>query len=536
MNERERIKVGIYCRISTQNQSKNTSLSTQKILGEEYCKKNNYDYEIFEDKESGNKYDRKNFLSLEEKVKSGDIKGIWVYDNDRLSRSIEVGEKISKLITNNNCRLFINFEEVKLEESGDRFNYNIRSVMSDYERMRIKERMDYGKRRLINDGGKLGNVGLGYKRINKKIVIDVEGSKIVEDIFKIYLYKNVKSYGNVYKKLSLKYKEKLKGKVSESSIGRILRDEKYKGVYKGLLEGVIYEINIGQIISDEIFNKAQQKIIKCKSLRKGNVVGEYLLKGKVVCKDCKTNMWVLGGSDGVNENRYRYYYCGVDSKIKREELKGNKLDIKCLSSENFNNKISVVKLEKVIWKVLFDLLENSDEVKNEYLKRWENDKGSKDRFSSNIKHLNSKILAIKEKIKISALKNIDEIIDDDLYLEIKSEFEKDIDEIKNQIYDLEKEKQKSENIDSINGYLELMKSDLLRDFNIERFLDRRRIIEKYINNVEVKFVKKDGNYKEYDILINMYLNDKDLIGERKEIIIENDKNKYNFYILKFKTS
>jgi site-specific DNA recombinase len=295
----EKIKVGIYCRISTNKQIKNTSLSQQKFLGIEYCKRNNYKYEIFEDKESGFKYDREKFLDLEKKVLSGEIGGIWVYDNDRLSRSIEVGEKISKLITNNGCRLFINFNEVKLELSADRFGYNMRSVWSDFERVRIKERMDSGKERLIRDGGKLGNVGLGYKRVNKKIIIDNEESKIVIDIFKLYLHKSVKSYGDCFRRLELKYKEKLKGKISNSSIGRILNDRKYLGLYKGFLEGVGYEINIGRIISDEDFEKVKKKIIYCKGLRKSNVIEEYLLKGKVRCNDCNENMWVLGGMMGL---------------------------------------------------------------------------------------------------------------------------------------------------------------------------------------------------------------------------------------------
>jgi site-specific DNA recombinase len=536
MNKRNKIKVGIYCRISTSNQSKNTSLQSQKILGIEYCEMNDYDYEVFEEIESGGKYEREEFLQLENKVKSGEIKGVWVYDNDRLSRDVGVGHKISKLITDNNCKLFIRFDEVKLEISSDRFGYNMRSVMSDYERSRIKERMDIGKGRLIKEGGKLGNVGLGYKRENKKIVIDIEESKIVKDIFNLYLHKSVKSYGDAFRRLELKYKEKLKGKLSNSSVGRILNDKKYLGVYKGFLEGVEYEINIDRIVSDEIFEKVRKKIIYCKGLRKSNVVEEYLLKGKVKCNDCSENMWILGGSDGVNNKRYRYYYCGRDKKNERALKRSDVISKKCISVENLKNKINRDKLESVIWDVLFEVLNNSDEVKKEYFKRWNNDKGSKDRFSANLWHLKEKLKGYKEKLVISTKKNIEGLIDDEVYIEVKNSYEKDVVEINSQINKLEVEKNKSQNIDSIEGYLELMKFDLIRDYNIDRFKDKRRIVEKYIESVEVKYIQKLNNYKEYDIVLNMFLNDEDLIENKKEIIIENDKNKYNFYILKFKSS
>jgi DNA invertase Pin-like site-specific DNA recombinase len=534
----DKIKVGIYCRISTSNQTKNTSLLSQKLLGIEYCEMNDYEYEVFEEVESGGKYEREEFLLLENKVKNGEIKGVWVYDNDRLSRDVGVGQKISKLITDNKCKLFIRFDEVKLEVSSDRFGYNIRSVMSDYERMRIKERMDIGKGRLIKDGGKLGNVGLGYKREkgSVKIFIDVEESKIVKDIFKLYLHKSVKSYGDTFRRLESKYKEKLKGKISSSSVGRILNDRKYLGVYKGFLEGVEYELNIGRIVSDEDFEKVKKKIIYCKGLRKSNVVEEYLLKGKVRCNDCNENMWILGGSDGVSNKKYKYYYCGRDKKNERGLKRGDEITEKCLSSINLNNKINRDKLEDIVWNVLFKILNNSDEVKKEYNNRWNNDKGSKDRFSANLWHLNEKLNGFKEKLIISTKKNIEGLIDDNIYREVKSRYEKDVKDIQNEINKLNEEKNKSENIESIDGYLELMRSDLDRDIKIDRFKDKRRIIEKYIESIKVKYIRKINNYKEYDIVLNMFLNDKDLIGDKREIVIDNDKNKYNFYILKFKSS
>ncbi len=532
----EKIKVGIYCRISTQNQSKNTSLQNQKERGIDFCVRNSYEYEVFSDIESGGKYERNEFSLLESKVISAEIKGIWVYDNDRLSRDVGVGQRISNLITSNNCKLFINYDEVKLELSDDRFGYNIRSVMSDYERQRIKERMDFGKKKLIRDGGKLGNVGLGYRRDKKRIVIDLEESKIVKDIFKLYLHKSVNSYGGCFRRLESKYKEKLNGKISCSSIGRILNDRKYLGSYNGTLEGEEYLIDIGRIISDDDFEKVSRKIVECKGLRKSNVVENYILKGKVKCNDCKENMWIKGGSDGVNDKKYKYYYCGNKTKIKRELNNSNSEIEKCISDERLNNIISRDKLENIVWEMLFEVLNNSEEVKNEYYGRWKNEKGSKDRFSSNLFFLESKVSKYRERIKIATQKHIDGIIDEDIYLEIKNEYENDILEINNEVEKINVEKIKSENIGSIEGYLELMKFDLNRDKNIDRFKDRKRIIDKYIQNIEVRYIGKSNNLKEYNITMNMFLKDKDLIGDKREVIIENDKNRYNFYILKFKTS
>ena len=101
------MKIGLYLRVSTTNQKNNTSLGYQNTLGMDFCKRSDYEYEIFEDVESGGKYNRLEFDKLKEKIKNKELGGIWVYDNDRLSRTMEVGMKISDLILENKCRLFI---------------------------------------------------------------------------------------------------------------------------------------------------------------------------------------------------------------------------------------------------------------------------------------------------------------------------------------------------------------------------------------------------------------------------------------------
>ena len=39
-----------------------------------------------------------------------------------------------------------------------------------------------------------------------------------------------------------------------------------------------------------------------------------------------------------------------------------------------------------------------------------------------------------------------------------------------------------------DGYVDLMKSDLKMEFGVERFEDRRRVIEKYVEYIKVKLI------------------------------------------------
>ena len=514
------MKIGLYLRVSTKNQKENTSLQTQQIIGEEFSRISGYEYEIFKDIESGGKYNRKEFDRLKEGIRSGELDGIWVYDNDRLSRDIEVGVKIQNLIIDNKCRLFVRFEEKKLENSGDRFDYNIRSVMSDYERMRIKDRMDGGKKRLISEGGKLGNVGYGFKRKDKLIVVDKEESKLIKDIFKFYNYKVVKSYGAVFKRILKKYG---KNKISESSIGRILKDKKYNGLYIGKLEDVEYEIELEKIIEDELWKKTQNKIDDNKGVWRGNRKEFFLLRGKVKCGDCQNRMWVS------KANTYRYYGCNTNIKNVKEKRKGSDVVYYCKSELKGFNKINVEGLEKIIWEGLFKVLNESEDVKSEYKNRFNKGKGSKERFKSNIRHLELKRDGIKEK-KINDLSEYIGVLSVDEISKIKEKYDGDVNEIELNIKELKNEEDKKEYNESIDGYLELMRIDLKNEYNINREKDKGRIIKKYIKDVEVLRMESNGN--NYEIRLDMFL---DNLGkyDNEEIEI---KDKGKFYILKITSS
>ena len=69
------MKVGIYCRVSSEQQKDNSSLESQKELGINFCKNRGYEYEVFSEVVSGVKLgdERNVFLKLEEKIFEGEI-------------------------------------------------------------------------------------------------------------------------------------------------------------------------------------------------------------------------------------------------------------------------------------------------------------------------------------------------------------------------------------------------------------------------------------------------------------------------------
>ena len=523
------MKIGVYCRVSGLSQRENTSLENQKSLGIKFCNQSGYEYEVFTDVESGGKIDRKVFSKLLDECKSGKIDGIWVYDNDRLSRDYDVGGEIRKIIVDSNLRLFIGWEEVQLEESKDRFNYNIRSVMSDYEKLRINERFNYGKQRSYKNGKGLGMLGLGYSKDKfKNVIVVEEEKKIIIDIYKIYLRKDVKTYSDVSKRIISKYGEVINGKrITESRIGLILKDEKFLGkVYRKDFEGNVYEFDIGKIIDDELWNEVLEKRNKVKIINKNVVKKNYLLKGKVNCGCCGSNMWIKRGGKNTNGVQWSYYYCNNIFRKKRYDKKFNayvvkentfrknkqvdlveyeKMYGKFTNCSNVkSNTISVSKLEELVWVSLYDFLLLNDKIKNEYKIRFEEKLGSKDKFSGKLKYYKEKLSKEKDKKMLMYDKWLEGKVTDEDKKDYDLRNDGIVNEIKGKVKSIQSELDNINNNVSVDSYIDLMKNDIKNELNVNRFEDKRRVIDKYVNSVKVKLLNYNTKMKEYEIIIELF--------------------------------
>ena len=530
------MKVGIYCRVSGDKQKDNTSLSSQKEMGIKFCKEKNYKYEIFSEVVSGKMIgsNREMFSKLETKLLNGEIGGIWLYDWDRMVRDVEVMLYFRSIVEDSGCKVFVGFEEKNIFEDSGSLEFGIRSIFSDYERRKIQRRMMNGRDTKWREGKGLSNVGFGYEK-NKDgvVVINKEESEVIKDIYNTYLRKDVKFYTEVEKRILNKYGKVVNGKrINGGLVERVLGNEKYKGVLTiTSMKGEKFTFDIGRIIEDEVYDKVTQKKGRMKSLRSVNMKEDYLLKGKVFCGDCDTTMWIKGGGKIVNGSVYRYYYCNDRERKKKYDKKFDKYVIemnkikpnrkfdlteyekkygkftKCLSEKS--NTISRNNLEKIVWDSLYEFLNESDDIKKEYKKRYEDNLGGKDRIYNKLSYYDKEIEKLEgRKSKFLSLWVDGEVTDKDKEVWIEKEYNQKKIKFSKKVNDLEKELSKYTNSSKIDGWMDLMREDLLKEYNIQRFENRRQIIEKYIDWVKIKYNGKDEEYKTYEILIKVLLGDK----------------------------
>jgi hypothetical protein len=181
-----------------------------------------------------------------------------------------------------------------------------RELASERTRDKMLER---AKKGLWNGG----IVPYGYKKENKKLVVNPKEAKIVKMIYEIYI--TTGSLSKVYNELKTKDIRNRQGKFfNKSHLENILRNVIYTGKVK--YAGKIYQGIHKPIISEEIFNLAQQ--IHKKKIRKLRVYKDFLFGGLITCKECGSKMTPCFTNKRKEGKLKRYYYYRCTSTLKRD--------------------------------------------------------------------------------------------------------------------------------------------------------------------------------------------------------------------------
>ena len=436
---------------------------------------------------------------------------------------MESGVLFRNVCLNYGIRFWIGSEEINLNDSNDRLNIGFRSLISEDERYRIRERMMIGKKNKLEKGLFVsGNLGYGYKKVDGLIKVNEEESKFVKWIYKIFLYKNVKSYNDVYLRLKNRFEKNYDEKVGRSLIVKILKNKRYLGEMSVRFGGDNYEYQYESIIDRETFLEVSDKIKVLNSLRKRkSSEKEFLLKSNVYCSDCKELMWVVGSNiklSGNKEVNYRYYSCNNGIKSVKSKWNNKNLEESCNSLRR--NKIRVDKLENIVWNILFDVLYKSEDVLEEYKEKYKGDRIKEKEYRNKIKYYEKKI----EKDENNFLKKLDILIENNISLDkkLKLEFEKEKLKDEKSINELKEFISKLELLDNEKLVDERIKDELNVIYSDSRFKNRYNFINKYIDSVEIKRLNSEIRNVNYNIVVRFKFGDS--LNNFKNLNKEENKN------------
>ena len=183
------MKVGLYLRVSTQEQAKEGySIGEQESRLRNYCKAMLWDiYKIYVDPGySGGDTNRPGLQNLIDDVKSGIIGKVVVYKLDRLSRSqLDTLFLIEKIFLANGTDFVSMSENFDTSTPFGRAMIGILAVFAQLEREQIKERMNMGKEARAKEGkwhgGATQPIGYDYDPVTDELIVnDYEAMQIVE--------------------------------------------------------------------------------------------------------------------------------------------------------------------------------------------------------------------------------------------------------------------------------------------------------------------------------------------------------------------
>ena len=374
------LKVGIYLRLSNEDKDKiNKTINSESIknqrnmlidyihkhpeftLTDEYCD---------EDLSGAGTY-RPEFERLIKDCQKGKINIVLCKSQSRFSRDMEIVEKyINNKFKEWNIRFISLSDNADTNNLGNKKARQINGLVNEW----YLEDVSNNIRSALNTKMKQGEFispfsPFGYEispKNNNKLIIDPIASKIVKEIYNLYLkglgYTSIAKYLNnknipspsLYKyqkgiKLNIisnKPREEIKW--NPNAIKTILTNEIYLGnLIQGKRTTISYKnhkikkkpktewIKINNthkaIIEKEVFNKVQKLIQeRTKPLKKSGMI--HIFSGKVLCLECNHNM------KKKNSSKHQYLICSNNINCKNKKaIRYDKLETIIL--DTINNKI-----------------------------------------------------------------------------------------------------------------------------------------------------------------------------------------------------
>lgn len=158
------MRVAIYCRVSTEEQKN----ENQKVKLVEFAQRNNWIYEIFEEKESTRKT-RPIQNELYNRLLHREYDKLLIYKFDRWARSTKELVNHIEILLERGIGIISFTENIDLNSSMGRAMFTIISAFAQLERDLIRERTLAGLERARKEGKKLGRPkGSKDKKTRKK--------------------------------------------------------------------------------------------------------------------------------------------------------------------------------------------------------------------------------------------------------------------------------------------------------------------------------------------------------------------------------
>jgi site-specific DNA recombinase len=391
----------IYSRVSTAIQELGSSLDYQRELGEKCATENGFDFEVHNEgvhsSSSEDPMERDVLRRLLARIENGEIKHLFVYNQDRLSRNEIAWTTIKVLLMRKKVILYTPNGIINFDNAMDRLLFGVITEITAYENTLRSERTRQGKLRALREGKiwKGGPPNFGYSIQEKQLVPNEEEVVWLEKMYEMY------ASGLPCSQIGM---ELVKNKVktrrgntlwNDRSVDVILGAENNCDIYTGSYtyndkkSGEIIICKSPQILPMKLIERVRKERIKRESMRVKREVDTnfYLLRELLICGECGSKLW-----GRINHKLKReFYFCKSTHENYRN--KNIKKKIACQLGN-----MPLKQTDDIIWNTVLDVMEQSNLFKDEVKKQITSDTSSMNEQKLQIENLRKSIGRNKSKL------------------------------------------------------------------------------------------------------------------------------------------
>lgn len=418
------MRVALYARVSTDKQAEKYGVPSQLEALRKRCLERGWTLVLDGDKDafiddgySGAELDRPALNRLRQAVREGRVDVVLAYDPDRLSRKLYHQMILAEEFEKQGIKLEFITQDMGTSPE-DRMFFNMRGLVSEYEREKIRERTMRGSREKARQGKVVSagaiSFGFGYNKEKATLEENPERAQTVRLIFYTFANENL-SLQSLADRLNRLHVPTPRGgdRWRASTLGVILRNEVYIGKMYQFRKYHIeprfrlkpsarskktstalrpkeewIPVKVPSLIPLELFEAVQRKLKTNAELSRRNTKRQYLLSGLLYCSQCGGRM------GGHTIHGIPYYRCYRKGNPDRVPLGADGRPQPCCCPEI---KTEAVELE--VWNTICQLIENPDFLIQELHRRNADSSQTKEILERELQLCQARLKAIPEEQK-----------------------------------------------------------------------------------------------------------------------------------------
>jgi DNA invertase Pin-like site-specific DNA recombinase len=524
----------IYTRVSTRVQDEEgTSLTTQKELGIVKSKELNMKHKLWNEGAASSHHEdllnRPILAKLLLDMEQGEIKHLFIFNNDRLSRNEDTQFVIKSALRRNDVLLYTKDGQFDLNNPQDKLFKSLLDSVAEYDNALRAERSRLGKINKVRQGYWYGSPPpYGYKIVEGKLTPNPVESKWVKKMFR--WFKDGKTIVWIKSQLDKEGVVARRGKLfTTGSINVLLQNTHHIGHYNWTdkKSGETIPCSCPAIVDETVWNEVQRRReqIFARKGQNNRTQRFYLLRNLMFCGECGSQM-----SGRIHDARNeRVYFCpnktrnwkNVAIPQNQKWKRGKVGNHGCDMTRSLNIPIT----DKFVWDTVMDAVSKSSTLKEGFKEEILQSKYSGDAETDReLKNLKTKSNRLKKDLKQiqSSIADVEtnhllKRYDDVVYSQIKSNLDAELktkkDETEQTRIRIKEMGNHQRWLDWVEKYADRVGS--LDDFSNE---DKKEYLEGILQRIEV-VLDKETNDHHLDITFSM-----GLVGDGMEYQDPKDKS------------